>query len=388
MASKVDSFDCNFIEQPPAYLQSECPICLLVLRDPYQVTCCGKSICKACIQEIKAKKQPCPTCNKENFEHFPNLGLKQPLYGFKVYCCNKAKGCDWQGELGQLDQHLNLNPDKDKKFIGCAFAEIECLYCIYSTLFERCILETHQLSECLGRPFICSMCGDYKSTYDDVTNCHAPVCEYRPVECPNSCGDDNLQHQHLEEHLSSQCPLSLVECEFSHAGCDVEVCRKDLPSHLSDSMVTHMSLLARENRDMKLQLKKQVAKERKILLEVLNSIPPLDFRVLIDSNVQSHIFYTRRGYKLKLDVLYQTKSSIYYSFSTLESEFKVQSPCSLSITALLVDQAKNKNHLELKYDVDYPAKGFSTESVKGIQCQSAHQKNGCLLIRITNILHN
>ncbi len=147
------------------------------------------------------------------------------------------------------------------------------------------------------------MCKAYKSTYDDVTNRHAPVCKCRPVECPNSCGDDNLQHQHLKEHLSSQCPLSLVECEFSHAGCDVELCRKDLPSHLSDSMVTHMSLLARENRDLKiqvgesklqlkkqaeenkLQLKKQVAHERKIYLQLLNGIPPLDILVSMDSSI-------------------------------------------------------------------------------------------------------
>ena len=37
----------------------------------------------------------------------------------KVFCSNSESGCDWQGELGQLDQHFNLNPDKDKLLIGC-----------------------------------------------------------------------------------------------------------------------------------------------------------------------------------------------------------------------------------------------------------------------------
>ncbi len=261
-------FECEFVEQLPSFFQSECPICLLVLRDPYQVTCCGKSFCEDCIQLIKSANKPCPCCKKENFKRFPNLGLKQPLYSFNVYCCNKAKGCDWQGELGQLDQHLNLNPDEDKQLIGCAFAQVECLFC--DDVYERYQLENHQQAECLERPFTCFMCLNYESTYDEVTNYHAPVCECRPVECPNSCADDNLQHRHLEEHLSSQCPLSLVECEFSHAGCDVEVCRKDLPSHLSDSMVTHMSLLARENRDLKLQLEKQ-AEDLNSLFERNNS---------------------------------------------------------------------------------------------------------------------
>ena len=80
------------------------------------------------------------------------------------------------------------------------------------------------------------------------------------MECPNSCGADNLQHQHLEEHVSSQCPLTYVECEFSDAGCDAKVYRKDLASHLTDNLVTHMSLLAMENRKLKQQLLKQEEK--------------------------------------------------------------------------------------------------------------------------------
>ena len=387
MTSKIVGFGSEFIEQPPTYLQSECPICLLILRDPYQVTCCGKSFCEPCIQGMKDKDQPCPTCKKEKFDYFPNLGLKQPLYSFSVYCCNKAKGCDWQGELGQLDQHLNLNPDEDKQLIGCPFAEIQCLYC---EVYERRLLEKHQLSECLKRPFTCSMCKTYKSTYGDVSYHHAPVCECRPVECPNTCGYDNLQHQHLEEHLSSVCPLSLVQCEFSHAGCGGEVYRKDLTSHLSDSLVIHISLLARESRDQKLQLKKQnhemtvqkkeikdqaeeikkltqtvvkqaeemAEREAKIKAEVLKYISrslPLKVSFHAESNFCSEPFYSSTGHKLELEVEYlESNKTSHFSYNVIESEFKVRSPCTLSITALLLDQAHNKNHREYTQDIDYP----------------------------------
>jgi hypothetical protein len=27
-----------------------------------------------------------------------------------VYCANREKGCDWEGNLGELDVHLNQNP--------------------------------------------------------------------------------------------------------------------------------------------------------------------------------------------------------------------------------------------------------------------------------------
>ncbi len=256
-------FDCQFTEEPPKWLQCHCPICLMILCEPYQVTCCGKSFCRACIQHIEDEDKPCPTC-KQDFDCFQNKGLQQPLYGFKVFCSNKEGGCGWQGELGQLDQHLNVSPDEDNQLVGCAYTSICCFFC--DELYQRSQIEHHQTAECSERPFTCTMCDEYESTYGDVKASHALECKCRPVECPNSCGASNLQHQHLEEHLSSQCPLSLVECEFSDAGCDAKVYRRDLPSHLSANMVTHMSLLARENRKLKERLtsmESTVAKEKK-----------------------------------------------------------------------------------------------------------------------------
>ena len=254
----MSRFDCEFVDKPPKYLQTDCPVCLLILCEPYQVTCCGKSFCKECIGKIKARSQPCPTCKQDKFEFFSNKGLQQPLYGFAVFCSNKERGCVWEGELGQLDQHINSNPDKEKQLVGCTYANIACLFC--DNLYPRHKMEQHQTSLCPKRPFTCFMCEEYEASYEDVVNSHAPVCKCRPVECPNSCGADNLQHQHLEEHVSSQCPLTYVECEFSDAGCDAKMYRKDLASHLTDNLVTHMSLLAVENRKLKQQLQKQEEK--------------------------------------------------------------------------------------------------------------------------------
>ena len=258
----MSGFDCEFVKKPADYLQTHCPVCLLILCEPYQVTCCGKSFCKECIGKIKARSQPCPTCKQDKFEFFPNKGLQQPLYGFAVFCSNKERGCVWEGELGQLDQHINSNPDQEKQLVGCAYTNIACLFC--DKFHPRHEMEQHQASLCPKRSFTCFMCEEYESTYEDVVNGHAPVCKCRPVECPNSCGADNLQHQHLEEHVSSQCPLTYVECEFSYAGCDVKVYRKDLASHLTDNLVTHMSLLAMENRKLKQQLQEQAGEIKRL----------------------------------------------------------------------------------------------------------------------------
>ena len=87
----ASGFECEFAEKVSKGIQAECPICLLVLREPYQATCCGKSFCKRC---IKAANQTCPTCNDQEFTLFPNKGLQQSLYDFQVYCIHKSRGCE------------------------------------------------------------------------------------------------------------------------------------------------------------------------------------------------------------------------------------------------------------------------------------------------------
>ena len=119
-------FECQFVERPPQAFQTDCPICLQVLREPHQVTCCGKSYCRECIEPVKDGYQDCPTCNRPNFEMFHNLGLQQSLYDFQVYCSHKSKGCEWTGELRELDNHLNSDPPADKSLEGCPFTVINC----------------------------------------------------------------------------------------------------------------------------------------------------------------------------------------------------------------------------------------------------------------------
>ena len=90
-------------------------------------------------------------------------------------CSNKERGCAWEGELGQLDQHINFNPDKEKRLVGCAYTSVLCEFC--EKPFPRRKVEQHQTTLCPKRPFTCFMCEDYKSTCEDVVNSHAPVCK-------------------------------------------------------------------------------------------------------------------------------------------------------------------------------------------------------------------
>ena len=238
---RVVGFDCEFVERPAKAFQVDCPVCLLVLREPHQATCCGYSYCQPCIERVQFDKKPCPTCNTAEFSVFPNKGFQRSLYEFHVRCSHEKDGCQWTGELGELDKHLNESPILGRQFIGCEFAEVECNDCGKS--FQRQHFRAHQLEQ---HPFSCEYCHDYESYYEDVVKNHWPVCGFYPVPCPKECGV-YPERQNLEHHVSKDCPLTVVNCNFHYAGCEVQLIRQDLPAHLAENLVPHMAQLATYN---------------------------------------------------------------------------------------------------------------------------------------------
>ena len=42
-----------------------CLICQSVARDPQQISCCGKLLCRACLDEHKKGSRNCPQCTKD-----------------------------------------------------------------------------------------------------------------------------------------------------------------------------------------------------------------------------------------------------------------------------------------------------------------------------------
>ena len=125
----LGGYDCTFVSQPTSAFQTECPICCLVLRDPYQSTCCGTSFCHSCFERV-AEHNPCPVCRELNFEMFPNKGLKRALNQLQVFCTHAKDGCKWSGELGDLEQHLSEVHSGEANCISSA----KCIYCLGCTL--------------------------------------------------------------------------------------------------------------------------------------------------------------------------------------------------------------------------------------------------------------
>ena len=263
-------FDCEFVEKPPKSIQSECPVCLLVLREPYQATCCGYSFCEVCINRIKDANGPCPCCSKSEYAVFPNKGLQRSLNDYKVCCTQKKNGCQWMGEILGLDKHLNRDPQRNDQLKGCGHVEIKCLYC--PNHFQRSAIESHQSQLCPGRPSTCQHCKTFQSSFENLENEHWPICGAYPIPCPNSCGK-TIRREDVSKHRRF-CTLEIVECDFKHVGCVEKLTRKDKSAHLERNVASHLLLQTCSYKSLieehKL-LQQQVAELSKIVMTIMHT---------------------------------------------------------------------------------------------------------------------
>ena len=329
------------------------------------MTCCGYSFCHVCIVRIKAKNISCPCCKAEEFDHYPNKGLKRSLNEFKVQCSNYQQGCQWEGELGQLDNHLNYNPTEDKQLKGCQFSKIKCVHCPDSIL--RSHIRTHQSDQCPKRPFSCKHCKDFDSSYEDVTTNHWPVCGYYPLPCPNKCGK-TLQRQNLHSHITNDCPLTIIDCDFQHVGCEVTLPRKDMPTHLQEGVVCHVSLQAESYKKdmMRLEEENKILKQRVVKLtkdlniyKICTLLCPLELimtnyyqRKEAEELWRSPPFYTHQmGYKLCLLVDASGKHfnkgthiAIYIKLMKGDYDSQLCWPFRGTIKIKILDQCLNRQH--------------------------------------------
>ena len=98
-------YNCSFVTKPDN-IPTECPECHRILREPFQVTCCGATFCETCIKNVLGDGKACPTCKSPRPQYF----IDKRLNGFRVFCHERSvrSACDWTGELDDVDGHLNL----------------------------------------------------------------------------------------------------------------------------------------------------------------------------------------------------------------------------------------------------------------------------------------
>ena len=143
LTEDTGGYDCDFVDPIPDSLS--CSICLLPLRDPHLLDCCGVKMCTPCVTRVEEADQPCPHC-REKFVHIIDKATTRQVLSLKTRCSRKRKydDCDWEGEL----RHLKKHEDTD-----CWLTLMDCRYSC-GQRFPRSQLAEHEQNECEHRPMI------------------------------------------------------------------------------------------------------------------------------------------------------------------------------------------------------------------------------------------
>ena len=238
MPNEIGGYDYKFVDIPPDRLF--CNICHLPSRDPYLTTCCGHVFCKSCLDDSKkvtAVSNVCPVCREEEFVAYINKQADREIRNLHVMCTNKERGCEWQGELNDINNHLG-NSD------GCQFEDVKCSNeC--GKMLQRRYLTSHVKTECTCRKVDCQYC-HITGEHQFIEGEHKEQCPRLPLPCPNNCtvslvrGHSRcvdpyprekikcIPREELEAH-KEKCPLQEVKC--SHK-CGKMLQRRYLASHV------------------------------------------------------------------------------------------------------------------------------------------------------------
>lgn len=214
-----------------------CHICKGILRDAL-LTPCGHVFCKACLSQTRLYSQTTETrCPLDNTlmelesireEDFINRWVRQK----RIQCPLKAKGCEWNGELGDCKRHLST---------ACLMYRVKCsLGC--GVVVMRCELDSHISKQCMMRKVNCQYCTGEVSL-GEMEEHWSIGCNLYPILCPNSCQSSTVERCKLKRHLDQDCPLTVLPCKYQKYGCEHECSRRDLTGHLSANVQLHLEHL-------------------------------------------------------------------------------------------------------------------------------------------------
>ena len=234
----------TFVKEPETWYA--CIICQELAAVPLQTTCCAQTLCRNCTDTCRKRQMGnCPHCRKDHWETSKDARLTRLIGDLEVLCHNHLKGCQWHGELRDMQDHL------DKK---CDF-ELICCPGGCNVLIERRHVPKHIKVECLDAQVTCIFCSSIM-TKRELLYHHYKVCANWPTFCPHMCKErKSWTRNQLTRHLHDGCHEEIVKCEFAGAGCSAELKRLELKEHMQSAVVSHLTLLLRENTALKEEVK-------------------------------------------------------------------------------------------------------------------------------------
>ncbi|KAI6661297.1 TNF receptor-associated factor 4 isoform X2 [Oopsacas minuta] len=197
------------------------------LEEKYVVCCSCKGVLRGTMFTEKGYK--CSNCVKGDDKN--TVGVEQPAIDtIEVFCPMRHKGCERKETISTIEDHL----------ANCEFYPVACeLNCEKLLLPDE--VEEHVQNECENRMVGCAYCSDNLKVAD-MDN-HLLECTEHPVMCPNDCQPNEMKRKELEQHINKECKLAVVNCVYSHSGCEVNLARNEMVEHENVYQSEHLRCL-------------------------------------------------------------------------------------------------------------------------------------------------
>lgn len=239
-------FDCDFVQPPPKHL--ECPVCLLVLKEPHVSSCCGNHFCLACIRRVLNDQKPCPLCQDADFNIMLHKGVKREVHALQVRCPKKDLGCQWKGELGLLEAHTTAGPRVGAS--GCEYVEVECVYKC-GGCFQRRFIREHEEEFCPNRPVEVQMSSSLKKIKEALADnelLRQEVADLKGKFCELAAENETLKTRIVQLERSQQHKSPSASAQ------DVEALKREVKE--LNSKLAQTGHIDREFQAIKLEMEK------------------------------------------------------------------------------------------------------------------------------------
>ena len=302
-----------------------CLLCHLLARDARQVNCCGKIFCQSCLAIIaKTSQFSCPCCHMPLAgAYFKDTRTDSAIRSLQIYCTNKERGCTWQGNIKDIDTHIQNCP---KQMLTCC----------------KCMQQMHPNHEashlkytCIKRDFTCVHC-QLVGKYDYITGRHQLVCPDVILPCKNRCLQ-KVKRCEMEQHRDT-CPKEIIICPYSGIGCEKKMKREDMKQHEEDETKSHL----------KYAVDRMTKKETCPVLIKVSGFS--EHKGKQDDWYSSGFYTSAGGYKLRFKLhAYGKDSHIPCSVNLMPGEYDdiLEWPFQGEVTVELLNQLEDKNHYKI-----------------------------------------
>ena len=303
-----------------------CKICHLPSRDPQLSVCCGHTFCKSCLDGMKrsttSNAEVCPVCREDkNFGVVPNKQVDRKIRSLHIFCTNKEKGCEWQGELNDINVHINKSNEN-----GCTYVVVECTEGC-GEMLRRQYLSTHVLTDCTHRKINCQYC-DLSGVHSFITGGHKEECPKVVIPCPNHCETDNILREDMDEHRKV-CSLEVVSCKYLKLGCGTRMARKEVEEHGKEKVEEHLCL-ATERLEKLENVVSQLIWLSHLTSKVTtdSQVAPVIYKITEVTNKRNekaiwkspHLYTKSKGHEMYIQVKFGDSLSLHTSFGVNKSD--------------------------------------------------------------------